>query len=273
MDGRFTPNDHLAEVLSRYRAAPDARLAEITKSLIRHLHAFVLEVGLTPDEWFEGIRFLTEVGQMCDEERQEFILLSDTLGISMLVEMINHSGTDGTTEPTVFGPFHAEGSPPREYAASMVDDDLGGEPLVISGRVLGLDGTPLAGAVLDVWQTAPNGLYAVQGSQSENNLRGVYETDDEGRYEIRTIRPVPYQIPGDGPVGRLLFANGRDNWRPAHVHFVVSAEGHRPVTTHIFDADSDHLDSDAVFGVRPSLIVDMQGGHASFDFVLEPVSA
>jgi protocatechuate 3,4-dioxygenase beta subunit len=266
----FTPEQHTEDVVASYEDAPDARLAEITTSLVRHLHAFVLDVGLTREEWFAGIRFLTETGQISDDERQEFVLLSDTLGISMLVEMINHDGAAGTTDPTVFGPFHADGSPPRGYAASMVDDDLGGEPLVMAGLVRSLDGAPLAGARLDVWQTAPNGRYAVQGGQSEMNLRGIYTTNPDGRYEIRTIRPVAYQIPGDGPAGRLLFDNGRHNWRPAHVHFVVSADGHKPVITHVFDADSDYLDSDAVFGVRPSLVVDMSGGTATFDFVLEP---
>lgn len=265
----FTPEQHLGEVLASYADSPNERLSEITTSLVRHLHAFVREVGLTREEWFAGIAFLTETGQLCDDERQEFILLSDTLGISMLVEMLNHDGAVGTTEPTVFGPFHADGSPPREFAASMVDDDLGGEPLVVSGTVRALDGAPLAGARLDVWQTAPNGLYAVQGGQSEMNLRGVYSTDGAGRYELHTIRPVAYQIPGDGPAGRLLFKNGRHNWRPAHIHFLVSAPGHKPVTTHVFDSESDYLESDAVFGVRPSLVVDMTGGSAEFDFVLE----
>jgi catechol 1,2-dioxygenase len=256
--------------VARYEASPDERLAEITTSLIRHLHAFVLEVGLTREEWVAGVRFLTETGQISDDERQEFILLSDTLGISMLIEMINHDGAAGTTEPTVFGPFHADGSPPRGFAGSMVDDDLGGEALVLGGMVRSLDGSLLPGARLDVWQTAPTGLYAVQGGQSEMNLRGVYESDGEGRYEIHTVRPVAYPIPGDGPAGRLLFDNGRHNWRPAHIHFVVSAEGHKPVITHVFDADSEYLDADAVFGVRPSLVVDMAGGVATFDFVLEP---
>jgi protocatechuate 3,4-dioxygenase beta subunit len=266
----FTPDQHLEDVVASYANSPDERLAEITKSLVRHLHAFVLDVGLTREEWFAGIQFLTETGKICDDDRQEFILLSDTLGISMLVEMINHDGAAGTTEPTVFGPFHADGSPPRGFSASMADDDLGGEPLVLSGSVRSLGGGPIRGAQLDVWQTAPNGRYAVQGGQSEMNLRGVYETNDEGRYEIRTIRPVAYPIPGDGPAGRLLFDNGRHNWRPAHVHFVVSADGHKPVITHVFDADSDYLDSDAVFGVRETLVVDMNGGAAIFDFVLEP---
>lgn len=272
MDARVSPEEHLKQVLASYDDSPDARLATILRSLITHLHRFVVDVGLTREEWFEAIQLLTETGKICTDERQEFILMSDTFGISMLVEMINHDGAAGTTEPTVFGPFHVEGSAPREFGASLVDDELEGDPLVISGTVRSLDGSPLPGAKLDVWQTAPNGLYGIQDAdQSEMNLRGIFTADEDGRYEIRTVRPVPYPIPGDGPAGRLLFETGRHNWRPAHVHFVVEADGHKPVITHIFDAASEYLDSDAVFGVRPSLVVEMEGGAAEFDFVLEPV--
>jgi catechol 1,2-dioxygenase len=226
---------------------------------------------LTRDEWFAGIRFLTETGQMCSGERQEFILLSDTLGVSMLVEMLNHGGAEGTTEPTVFGPFHVDGAPHRQMGDTIVvEPDERDQPLVLRGRVTDLDGNPIADAQLDVWQTASNGRYDVQDpGQPAMNCRGIFPTGADGRYEIRTVRPVDYQIPGDGPAGALLFANGRHNWRPAHVHFVVSAPGHKSVITHLFDAASDHLDSDAVFGVRESLVVDMSGGECEFDFVLE----
>jgi catechol 1,2-dioxygenase len=269
----ISPQQHLDDVLARYDAAPDARLAEVTRAVIRHLHELVAEVGLTREEWFAGIRFLTETGQMCSGERQEFILLSDTLGVSMLVEMINHLGADGTTEPTVFGPFHVEGAPHREAGDSIVErSSPGDQPLLLRGRVVDTAGAPLAGARLDVWQTAGNGLYDVQDpGQPAMNCRGVFTTGDDGRYEIRTVRPVDYRIPGDGPAGHLLFANGRHNWRPAHVHFVVSAPGHKSVITHLFDAESAHLDSDAVFGVRRSLVVDMSSGVCDFDFVLEPL--
>jgi hydroxyquinol 1,2-dioxygenase len=277
--GNITPAEHLADVLSRYDDSPDDRLAEITRAAIRHLHAFVTEVGLTREEWFAGIEALTRTGQMCDGERQEFILLSDTLGVSMLVEMINHAAAEGSTEPTVFGPFHVDGAPRREMGDSMVvDHDDEAEPLVVRGVVRGLDGDPIDGARLNVWQTAANGFYDVQDpGQSPMNLRGVYTTGDDGAYELRTVRPVAYSIPGDGPAGDLLFANGRHNWRPAHIHFVVSAPGHKTVITHLFDAGSDYLDSDAVFGVRESLVVDMAGGLCVYDFVLEeddaPVSS
>lgn len=271
----MTPEAHLAEVLSAYDNSPNPRLAEITKSLIRHLHEFVAEVGLTREEWFAGIEALTRTGQMCDDQRQEFILLSDTIGVSMLVEMINHVAAEGSTEPTVFGPFHVEGAPQREMGDSIIVDSMEGDhEVTFAGRVLGLDGSPIEGATLDVWETASNGFYDVQdGGQTPMNMRGVFTTGGDGSYEIKGIRPVPYQIPGDGPAGDLLFENGRHNWRPGHMHFVVAAPGHKTVITHLFDAASDYLDSDAVFGVRDSLVVDMSGHRCEYDFVLEAVPA
>jgi hydroxyquinol 1,2-dioxygenase len=267
----ITPAEHLAQVQASFDAAPDPRLAEIMRAAVAHLHAFVAEVGLTRDEWFAGIDFLTRVGQMCDGQRQETILLSDTLGVSMLVEMLNHDGAPGTTEPTVFGPFHVDGAPERPYGASIVDgEDAGGEPLTVHGQVRDQDGRPVPGARLDVWQTASNGLYDVQDpNQPEMNLRGVFTADDLGAYEFRTVRPVAYPIPDDGPVGEMLRATARHNWRPAHIHFVVTAPGHKPVITHVFDSASRYLEDDAVFGVRPSLVLDMDGGSTAFDPVLE----
>lgn len=270
MSSNITPAEHLAQVQASFDGAPNPRLAEIMRSAVAHVHAFVEEVGLTRDEWFAGIDFLTRVGQTCDAERQELILLSDTLGVSMLVEMLDHAGAAGTTEPTVFGPFHVDGAPERPLGASIVDTDQGGEPLVVHGTVRSLDGAPVAGARLDVWQTAPNGLYDVQDAeQPAMNLRGLFTVADDGTYAFRTVRPVAYPIPGDGPVGEMLRATGRHNWRPAHIHFVVSAPGHEPVITHVFDRASEYLDSDAVFGVRESLVIDMDGGEATFDPVLE----
>ena len=268
---QITNEEHLAEVLSRYDNPSNERLAEISKSLISHLHQFVAEVGLTRDEWFAGIEALTRTGQMCVGDRQEFILLSDTIGVSMLVEMINHAGTDGSTEATVFGPFHVDGVEHKQMGDSIVLDPLDNdEPLVFSGLVEDLAGDPIVGAQLDVWQTASNGFYDVQDtSQTPHNMRGVFTTGQDGRYEIHAVRPIKYTIPGDGPAGEWLFASGRHNWRPAHTHFVVSAPGFKTVTTHLFDKESDYLDSDAVFGVRDSLVVDMNGGACSYDFVLE----
>jgi len=267
----ITPEEHLDDVLIRYDGSPDPRLAQITTAAIRHLHAFVEEVNLTREEWFTGIQTLTAIGHLCDDNRQEFILLSDTLGVSMLVEMLNQAGAAGSTEPTVFGPFHVDGAPRKEMGESIVIDPSEADvPVLLKGRVTDLDGNPIAGAELDVWQTAANGMYDVQDTaQTPMNQRGVFTTGVDGTYEIRSIRPVAYPIPGDGPAGALLFDNGRHNWRPGHTHFVVSAPGYKSVITHLFDSDSDYLDSDAVFGVRDSLIVDMSGGECDFDFVLD----
>ncbi len=268
----ITPEEHLAEVLSRFDNASNPRLAEIMKCAVRHMLEFVVEVGLTREEWFAGIEALTATGQMCDEKRQEFILLSDTLGVSMLVEMINHKAAEGTTEPTVFGPFHVEGATPRQMGESILIDPMEGDkPLTILGTVRSLGGDPIKGARLDVWQAATNGFYDVQDSeQTPLNMRGLYTTGADGRYEVRTVRPVSYPVPDDGPAGALLNATGRHNWRPAHVHFVVSAPHHKTVITHLFDNESDFLDSDVVFGVRDSLVVEMSGGTCEYDFVLEP---
>ena len=268
---RMTYEEHTAEVIAAYDDSPDPRLAELTTTLIKHLHAFALEVGLTREEWFAAIEGLTHAGRLSNDERQEFVLLSDTLGLSMLVEMINH-GDAGGTEPTVFGPFHIEGAPRMEMGESIVKDVMDTDKaLVVTGRVLDLEGSPISGAELDVWETASNGFYDVQDDgQSEMNMRGIFTTGDDGTFEIVATRPCDYTIPDDGPGGALLFGNGRHNWRPAHFHFVVSAPGYRSVITHLFDSESEYLDSDAVFGVRDSLVCDMRDGTADFDFVLGP---
>jgi hydroxyquinol 1,2-dioxygenase len=269
MSKNISPADHLETVQATFENPDNPRLAEIMKAAVAHLHAFAEEVQLTREEWFAGIQFLTAVGHMCDDVRQEFILLSDTLGLSMLVEMINQDAADGTTEPTVFGPFHLDGAPPKDFGDSIVATG-DGERLVLRGTVRNLDGEAIAGATLDVWEVGANGLYDVQDPKVQGmNLRGVFTTDEEGRYELRTVRPIDYTIPDDGPVGKLLAAASRHPWRPAHIHVVASAPGYKTVTTHAFDAKSAYLDSDAVFGVRESLIVDMEGGEAVFDVVLD----
>ncbi len=266
------------EVLASFDGCPDPRLKEIMQAAVRHLHAFVAEVGLSREEWRAGIDFLTAVGQKCSETRQEFILLSDTLGISSLVEGASVEAPDGTTENTVLGPFYVPNSPLRQLGDSTLENEDPGPPLRVSGRVTDLAGRPLAGAEIDVWQNATNRLYAVQDpNQDPNNLRGRFHAAEDGTFEFRAIRPVPYPVPDDGPVGQMLATTGRHPWRAAHVHLLVSAPGHRTLTTHLFDAQSRYLDSDAVFGVRDSLVVhftpdpDTPGGLlADFDLKLAP---
>jgi catechol 1,2-dioxygenase len=271
------PDELLAEVLGRYDAGDDERLKFVMQAAIRHLHEFVREVELTRDEWMAGIQFLTATGQMCSDTRQEFILMSDTLGVSTLVEMVNYSPTDGATENTVLGPFFAPGSPERSLGESMLQDDDAGDRVVVRGTITDPDGSPLEGVVLDCWQSNTDGFYQVQelDGQSLGNLRGIYRTDSEGRYEIRSVRPGKYPIPHDGPVGALLKANNRGWMRPGHLHTWVKHPGYKELITHIFDRKSDHLYDDAVFGVRESLIVDFTEDDAgelsaTFDFVLDP---
>ncbi|MFD4526171.1 intradiol ring-cleavage dioxygenase [Streptomyces sp. NPDC058470] len=245
------------EVVDSFRRTADPRLRELLTALTRHLHAFVRETEPTMQEWERAIGFLTATGQMCTDTRQEFILLSDVLGVSMLVETVNGHRDPGATESTVLGPFHMTQSPVRELGANI--DLVGsGEPSVVSGRVLSADGTPLPGAVLDVWQADPEGFYDVQRPdiQPAGNGRGLFTADVEGRFWFRTCVPSPYPIPTDGPVGELLKATDRHPYRPAHIHFIASAAGHDPVTTHMFVAGSAYLDSDAVFAVKESLIQD-----------------
>ena len=252
-----TEDDLTAEVLARFSATPDPRLRQIMLSLIGHLHAFVKEVQLTEAEWFQAIEILTEAGKMCSDKRQEFILFSDTLGVSMVVDLIDHRKPEGATESTVFGPFHRLGAPEMPAGGNIAHRDQTGPPALVSGRVLDLEGRPIAGAVLDVWQTQSNGLYDSQDQNLDGlHMRGKFKTDSEGRYLIRTVQPVNYPIPSDGPVGAMLKATGRHPWRPAHIHFVVSADGYEPVTTHIFDRSDPYLASDAVFAVKDSLICD-----------------
>ncbi|HKA95023.1 MAG TPA: dioxygenase, partial [Streptosporangiaceae bacterium] len=235
---------------------------------------------LTREEWLAGVEFLTATGQRCDSERQEFILLSDVLGFSSLVEEIN--AADGATESTVLGPFYVPGAPVRAmgYRIGRPED---GSPALVRGRVMNPAGEPLDGATLDVWQSSGNGLYDFQDpEQPPFNLRGVFVTGPDGAYEFRAIRPVSYPIPTDGPVGGLLRGAGRHNWRAAHIHAIVSAPGHRPVTTHIFDAENIYLDSDTVFGVKDSLIRPFRPSGpgdppdvsyiAEMDFVLAPAT-
>ncbi len=239
-------------VLATFRDAGDARFRQIMSSLVEHLHAFVRDTELTEAEWFAAIRFLTATGQKCDDKRQEYILLSDTLGVSMLVDAINHRKPGDATETTVFGPFYLPGSASLPMWSDIANG-CAGEPCYISGRVLDVRGRPIVGATLDIWQTDGEGWYDVQKPDAAF-ARGKLTTDAEGRFGFRTVKPVSYPIPTDGPVGVMLGAMGRHPYRPAHVHAIVSAPGYQAVTTHIFVAGDLYLGSDAVFGVKESLV-------------------
>jgi hydroxyquinol 1,2-dioxygenase len=250
----ITPQQITEQVLASFDAAPDPRRRELMQAFVSHLHAFVTEVELTEAEWAQAIGALTATGHITDDKRQEFILWSDTLGVSMLVDSIVNTAPSGATESTVLGPFYVADSPLRELGADMAEQEAG-VPAWVTGRVLDLNGRPLAGAELDVWQNGDNRLYAVQDPNApDDHLRGRYRTDAEGHFAFQAVRPVPYTIPDDGPVGQMLKAGGRHPWRPAHIHIVIRAAGHRSVTTHIFDAASEHLDTDTVFAVKPSLV-------------------
>jgi hydroxyquinol 1,2-dioxygenase len=274
---RYFTEDASAEVVNaRMGAGTDPRLRQVMDALVRHLHAFVKEVEPTTKEWDAAVDFLTRTGQMCSDTRQEFILLSDVLGVSMLVDAINHRRPGGATENTVFGPFHVGGAPERAMGDTISLDGKG-ESCLFEGRVLDLDGRPIEGAVIDVWSDNADGFYDVQqpGVQPQWNNRGVFRTGPDGRYRFRGIRPVSYPIPDDGPVGQMLGHVGRHPWRPAHMHFLVHADGFETVTTHTFVAGDPYLDSDAVFGVKESLVVAFtrtEGGdtiwRSEFDFVL-----
>jgi hydroxyquinol 1,2-dioxygenase len=263
-------------VIARLSDTPDARLKEIMTGLVQHLHAFAREVRLTEDEWMRGIEFLTATGQKCDDKRQEFILLSDTLGLSMLTVAMNNDKPQGCTEATVVGPFHVGGAP--HYAnGDDVANGARGDPCLVRGSVRGLDGQPVANATIDVWQADADGNYDVQYAGLERHqARGVLRSGTDGRFHFQTIVAEAYPIPVDGPVGDMLRATGRHAWRPAHLHFMVKADGYETLVTHVFRAGDRYLDSDAVFGVRQSLVADWaqqpDGRYTlDFDFVLNPV--
>jgi hydroxyquinol 1,2-dioxygenase len=262
-------------VLARHAESGNPRLKTVMTSLVKHLHAFAREVELTEDEWFKGIEFLTRCGHITDDKRQEFILLSDVLGLSMLTVAQNNDKPAGCTEATVFGPFHVEGAPHYELGAD-ISNGARGIPCVVRGTVRGLDGRPVANAHIDVWQSDEDGLYDVQHTDIDQaQARGILHSDAEGRYNFRSILAVPYAIPHDGPVGDMLVALGRHPWRPAHLHFLIKAPGFETLITHVFRSDDAYLDSDAVFGVRQSLIADWtkqpDGAYlVEYDFVLNP---
>ncbi|MCZ4291258.1 intradiol ring-cleavage dioxygenase [Hoeflea alexandrii] len=263
------------------RMGPDAppRLVEVMSSLVRHMHAFVKETELTPEEWEIGVDFLTKTGQICSQERQEYILLSDVLGVSMLVDAVNNRRPEGATENTVFGPFHVADAPVRAMGDTICLDGKG-EPCLFEGKVLDLDGQPIQGACVDVWSDNAEGFYDVQqpGIQPKWNNRGRFLTNEDGRYAFRGIKPTSYPIPDDGPVGKMLESMGRHPYRPAHMHFLVTKPGYQRLVTHTFVEADPYLESDAVFGVKESLIARYERTDAedaawrsTFDFVLAPL--
>ena len=272
----LTQDNITQAVIARLADTPDARLKEIMTSLVRHLHAFAREVKLTEQEWFQGIEFLTRVGHITDDQRQEFILLSDTLGLSMLTVAMNNDRPAGCTEATVFGPFYVAGAPGYDLG----DDVANGAPGVacaVRGTVRGLGGEPVSGAEIHVWQADAEGKYDVQrDGLHEHRARGVLRAGARGEYHFRSILAEAYPIPDDGPVGDMLRATKRHPWRPAHLHFMIKAPGYETLITHVFRKGDPYLDSDAVFGVRQSLIADWvrqpDGQYlVEYDFVLAPL--
>ena len=243
-----------AAVVDSFATCANERLRSILTSLVQHLHDFAREVKLTEPEWFAGIQFLTDAGHITDAKRQEFILLSDTLGLSTLVTAQNNQHPEGCTEATVFGPFFVESAPEVEHGADIANGAKG-LPCYVRGSVKGLDGLPVAGASIDVWQSDDDGFYDVQHADlGRHQARARLHSRSDGSFDFRSIVAVPYQIPSDGPVGKLLDATGRHAWRPAHLHFMIVAPGYERLITHVFRADGPYLDSDAVFGVRSTLI-------------------
>jgi hydroxyquinol 1,2-dioxygenase len=243
-------------VIDRHERAPNDRLREVMTALVQHLHAFARETGLTEAEWIEGISFLTAAGRITDDRRQEFVLLSDVLGLSMLVVAQNHSKPPGCTEATVFGPFYVKDAP-RFGSGADIANGAQGEPCFVRGRILSGRGEPVGGAQIEVWQADAAGYYDVQyQGLAEHRARGVLVSGADGSYQFRTVVAESYPIPHDGPVGALLEKLGRHPWRPAHLHFRIAAPGYQTLTTHVFRSGDRYLDSDAVFGVRSSLIAE-----------------
>ncbi len=251
---RTVTKDNITDVFMGYFGADaDPRLKEIMLSLATHLHAFARETKLTHAEWRKGIEFLEWAGTISDKERHEFVLLSDVLGLSSLIDMLHT--VPGGTSSSVLGPFHITGAPPLAFGGDL-KGDFEGQVLLARGRVTDMDDNPIDGAELDIWQTAPNGLYSSQDpDQDTYSFHGIQTTGPDGRYGFTTVRPVSYTVPTDGPVGEILNAAHRHPWRPSHLHYIVKAEGFRPLVTEIFPDDDPYLDEDTVFGVRADLVM------------------
>jgi catechol 1,2-dioxygenase/hydroxyquinol 1,2-dioxygenase len=255
----YTPENITDAVIEQMATTPDPRMKEIMESAVRHLHAFGRDVNLTPAEWIKGIEFMTKVGQMCSPARQEFILLSDTMGLSALVNIM-HDKTkmEEATGASLLGPFFRENTPQFEKGAQIARIDKGGSEVVLHGRIANAKGEPLPGAQVTVWQTAADGRYDIQNSLEEIDCRGIFNADDQGNYLLRTVRPLGYFIPLDGPVGQMVMAQKRHGKRPAHIHFLISAPGYRELVTALYLAGDEHLDDDVVFGASGDLVVDVK---------------
>ena len=283
---QLVTEDNITELAEqRWATAKDPRTAQLMTALVRHLHDFAREVRLTEPEWMAAIQWLTATGQISDEKREEFILASDVLGLSMLIVQMNHRFAPEATPATVLGPFHIDGSPELGFGGDM-SDDVPGTPLYLTGTVRSLDGSPVPGAVLDVWQADADGAYEAQLDVDEARLRAKYRAEADGSYCVRTITPKGYSIPMDGPVGDLIGQTEISHFRPAHVHFLLTADGFEPLITHLFEEGAEYLDSDVVFGTKQELVVRFEprepgptpdGGtsevpwvEARFDFVLQP---
>ena len=282
---QLVTEDNITDLaVERWATAKDPRLAEILTSLVRHLHGFAREVRLTEAEWMAAIQWLNRTGQISDEKRQEFILASDVLGLSMLVVQMNHRLDPDATPNTVLGPFHIDGSPPVAFGADM-SDGVAGTPLFVHGTVRDLSGAPVGGALLDVWQADGDGMYESQLEVDEARLRAKYSSREDGSYCVRTVAPLGYAIPLDGPVGELIGATEISHFRPAHVHVLIDVPGYEPLITHLFQEGAEYLDSDVVFGTKEELVVAFEqreagptpdGGaidgpwlSAEYDFVLQ----
>jgi len=246
-------------VIEQMSTTPDPRMKEIMEAAVRHLHAFAREVNLTPGEWIKGIEFMTKVGQMCSPARQEFILLSDTVGLSALVNIM-HDKTkmEEATGASLLGPFFRENTPRFDSGAQIAKDLKGGSEVVLYGRITNAQGAPLANAQVTVWQTAADGRYDIQNSIEEIDCRGIFRTDEKGNYLIRTVRPLGYFIPLDGPVGQMVMAQKRHGKRPAHIHFLISAPGYRELVTALYLSGDEHLDDDVVFGASGDLVAEVK---------------
>lgn len=277
----FSESNITDAVLERLQGCTDRRGREIFEALVRHLHDFIREIEPTQAEWERGIAFLTATGQMCSDSRQEYILLSDVLGVSMLVDAINHRFPGTATETTVLGPFYVN-DPPTAELGSDISAGADGTPLWVEGTVRDAEGMPLAETQIDIWQSDTEGYYDVQKENKTPNMRARFVTGEDGRYYFRTVEPACYPIPNDGPVGSMLQAQGRHPYRPAHIHFMISAPGHETLVTHVFVEGDPYLDSDVVFGVKNSLIRKLEplidahgidaGSRLSYDFTLARIA-